>query len=209
MDWGRRTKIRQEFAMRIVVVGATGTIGRAIVGALSGEHEVLPASRKSTLRVDLADRESIRAMYRAAGRVDAVVSAAGDARFAPLSRLTDADFEYSLRNKLMGQVDLVRFGIDSVNDGGSFTLTGGVLARTPMAGSAAISLVNAGLEGFVRAAALEAPRGIRVNIVSPPWITDTLRALGMDESRGIPPEAAAKAYVRSVTGRETGAVLEP
>ncbi len=195
--------------MRIIVVGATGIIGRAIVAALSQEHEVLPASRKSKLAVDVADPESIRAMYRAAGRVDAVVSAAGDARFAPLSKLTDADFDYSLRNKLMGQVNLVRLGMDSVRDGGSFTLTSGVLAKTPMPGSGAISLVNAGLEGFGRAAALEAPRGIRVNVVSPPWITDSLRALGMDPSRGIPPEAAAKAYVRSVTGNETGAVLAP
>ncbi|MGE5415085.1 MAG: short chain dehydrogenase [Syntrophomonadaceae bacterium] len=195
--------------MRIIVVGGTGTIGRAIVAALEREHEVIPASRKAKLVVDVADPESIRAMYRAAGPVDAVVSAAGDARFGPLAKLTDADFEYSIRSKLMGQVNLVRLGMDSVRDGGSFTLTSGVLAKTPMPGSGAISLVNAGLEGFGRAAALEAPRGIRVNVVSPPWIADTLRSLGMDPSRGISPEAAAKAYVRSVTGRETGTVLAP
>ena len=196
--------------MRIVVVGASGTIGRAIVAALGGEgkHEVLAASRRSKVRVDIADPESIRAMYRAVGAVDAVVSAAGDARFAPLAKLTDEDFEFSFRNKLMGQVNLVRFGMDTVRDGGSFTLTSGSLARRPMAGSGAISLVNAGLEGFVRAAALEAPRGIRVNAVAPPWITDTLRALGRDPSGGMTPEAAARLYVRSVAGKETGAVIE-
>lgn len=108
----------------------------------------------------------------------------------------------------MGQVDLVRYGLDSVRDRGSFTLTSGILARQPMPGSGAISLVNAGLEGFGRAAALEAPRGIRVNVVSPPWITDTLRALGMDPSGGMTPEAAARLYVRSVTGGESGATIE-
>jgi NAD(P)-dependent dehydrogenase (short-subunit alcohol dehydrogenase family) len=58
--------------------------------------------------------------------------------------------------------------------GGSVTVTSGVLARQPMPGGAAISMVNAGLEGFVRGAAAEAPRGVRVNAVSPPWVTETL-----------------------------------
>ena len=194
--------------MRIVVVGATGTIGKAIVAALARNHEVLAASRKSRIRVDVTDPDSIRAMYRTVGRIDALVSAAGDAKFAPLEKLTDSDFQFSLGHKLMGQVNLVRLGMDSMTDGGSFTLTTGVLARRPMAGSGAISLVNAGLEGFVRAAALEAPRGIRVNAVSPPWITDTMKALGMNPSGGMTPEAAAQLYVRSVTGKQNGAVIE-
>ncbi len=194
--------------MRILVVGATGTIGKAVAAALGRDHEVLGASRKSNIPVNIADPESIRAMYRAVGPVDAVVSAAGDARFAPLIKLSDEDFEYSFRNKLMGQVNLVRFGLDAVRDGGSLTVTSGSLARRPMAGSGAISLINAGLEGFVRAAALEAPRRIRVNAVAPPWITDTLRALGMDASGGMTPENAAKLYLRSVVGKETGAVIE-
>ncbi|HKD17252.1 MAG TPA: short chain dehydrogenase [Thermoanaerobaculia bacterium] len=194
--------------MRIVVVGATGTIGKAIVAALSRDHEVLPASRRSKIAVDITDPESIRAMYRTVGRIDALVSAAGDAKFAPLSQLTDANFQFSLNYKLMGQVNLVRFGMDAMNDGGSFTVTSGILARRAMPGSAAISLVNAGLEGFVRAAALEAPRGIRVNAASPPWITDTMKALGMDPSGGMTPEAAAQLYVRSVTSKQTGAVIE-
>ena len=194
--------------MRIVVVGATGTIGKAIVAALSRDHEVLPASRRSKIAVDITDPQSIRAMYRTVGRIDALVSAAGDAKFAPLSQLTDANFQFSLNYKLMGQVNLVRFGMDAMNDGGSFTVTSGILARRAMPGSAAISLVNAGLEGFVRAAALEAPRGIRVNAASPPWITDTMKALGMDPSGGMAPEAAAQLYVRSVTSKQTGAVIE-
>jgi NAD(P)-dependent dehydrogenase (short-subunit alcohol dehydrogenase family) len=196
--------------MRILVVGATGTIGRAVVAALSPRHDVIAVSRSHTaITADLAQPDSIQALYQAIGQVDAVVCAAGDAKFAPLDQLSDSDFRFSIGNKLMGQVNLVRLGFAHVSDGGSFTLTSGILARAPMTGSAAVSLVNSGLEGFTRAAALEAPRGIRVNVVSPPWITETLRALGMDPSAGLPAATAALSYVESVEGRQTGVVLEP
>jgi NAD(P)-dependent dehydrogenase (short-subunit alcohol dehydrogenase family) len=196
--------------MRILIIGATGTIGREITAALSKDHELILVSRKSTpVSVDLGDPSSIQAMYRAIGKLDAVVSAAGAAKFAPLGQLSDADFRFSLDNKLMGQVNLVRYGLDSVLDKGSFTLTSGMLARTAMIGSGAVSLVNAGLEGFIRSAALEAPRGIRVNIVSPPWVAETLKAMGRDVSGGLPAAKVARAYVESVLGSQTGTVLEP
>lgn len=196
--------------MRILVIGATGTIGRAVVAALSAGNEIVSVTRHSNdVQVDLADPASIRAMYRAVGRVDAVVSAAGQAKFAPLANLGDPDFAFCLDNKLMGQVNLVRYGFEHVADRGSFTLTSGTLAQTPMPGSGAISLVNAGIEGFVRAAALEAPRGIRVNAVSPPWVTETLQALKMDPSQGLAAAVVARAYARSVTGTDSGAVLSP
>ncbi len=112
-------------------------------------------------------------MYRFTGTLDAVVCAAGSAKFAPLGQSSDADFRSCLDNKLMGQVNLVRFRLEHIANGGSVTRTTGIRAR-PTPGSAAISLVNAGIEGFVRAAALEAPRGICVNAVSPPWVSETL-----------------------------------
>src|SRR5581483_8939700 len=114
----------------------------------------------------------IRALFGRVGELDAVVSCAGGAAWKPLADLTDEDFALSLRNKLMGQVNVVRHGFDSVRSGGSLTITSGILARTAMPSSAAVSLVNAGLEGFTRAAALEAPRRIRVNVVSPPWVAE-------------------------------------
>src|SRR5207253_5202382 len=116
---------------------------------------------------------------------------------------------FCLDNKLMGQINLVRFGLEHIGDRGSFTLTTGILARSPTPGSAAFSLVNAGIEGFVRAAALEAPRGIRVNAVSPPWVSETLQALGMPLQGGLPAATVAQAYVRSVEGTETGQVISP
>jgi NAD(P)-dependent dehydrogenase (short-subunit alcohol dehydrogenase family) len=196
--------------MRILVIGAQGLIGSAIVDALSTEHEVLRASRKSEIQVDITDPSSIRAMYDKVGQLDAVVSAAGSGAWKPLDALTDDDFARSLGYKLMGQVNVIRYGFAHVRDGGSITTTSGVLSRSPVPDGAAISLVNCGLEGFTRAAALEAPRGIRVNVVAPPWVTETLIAMGAaDLSHGLPAATVAKAYVRSVTGNETGQVIEP
>jgi NAD(P)-dependent dehydrogenase (short-subunit alcohol dehydrogenase family) len=108
----------------------------------------------------------------------------------------------------MGQINLVRVGLPYINDQGSFTLTSGVLAQQPIPGSAAISLVNAGLEGFVGAAALEATRGIRVNVVSPPWVSETLEAMGQDPSTGLPAAQVAPAYVESVESQRTGEILD-
>lgn len=196
--------------MRILVIGGTGTIGSAVVAALSSQHEVVIAGRTSgSIHVDLVSPDSIRAMFQSIGRCDAVVSAAGQAKFGSLDELTDADFVFSFSNKLMGQVNLVRIGRAFVNDGGLFTLTSGVLSQEPISGSASISMVNAGLEGFVRAAALELPRAIRVNVVSPPWVTETLVARKMDPSPGMPAVSVAKAYLASIEGTMTGKMLDP
>jgi NAD(P)-dependent dehydrogenase (short-subunit alcohol dehydrogenase family) len=194
---------------KIVIFGATGTIGKAVVAALSPYYEVLQVGhRQGTFQADLADADCVRNVFKAIGPVDAIVSTAGAARFGPLEKLTNEDFRYSLADKLMGQVNLARIGLEHLNEKGSITLTSGVLARKPMVGSAVISLVNAGLEGFARAAALEVPRGIRVNVVSPPWVTETLKALNMDPSPGKPAAEVAKGYVRSIEGQDSGQVIE-
>jgi NAD(P)-dependent dehydrogenase (short-subunit alcohol dehydrogenase family) len=195
--------------MRILVIGATGTIGKEIVAALQGAHDVVPASRNTGIEVDIRDVESVRGMYRQAGRVQAVICASGSGAWKPLEELTDEDFAITLGYKLMGQVNVIRQGLGAVADGGSITVTSGVLSHKPMKNSAAISMVNSGLEGFVRAAALEAPRGIRVNVVSPPWASETLVAMGGDGAHGMPSAHIAKAYVESVTGQQTGATIEP
>jgi NAD(P)-dependent dehydrogenase (short-subunit alcohol dehydrogenase family) len=194
---------------KIVVFGATGTIGKAVVAALSPRCEVLQVgNRQGQYKADLADTDSIRNVFKTIGKVDGIVSTAGAAKFGPLEKLSDEDFRFSLANKLMGQVNLARIGIDYLNDKGSITLTSGILSHKPMVGSAVISLVNAGLEGFARAAALETPRGIRINIVSPPWVTETLKALNMDLSLGKPAVEVAKGYVKSIEEQQSGDVIE-
>ncbi len=195
--------------MKVIVIGATGTIGSAVVRAIGNRHEVIPVSfSKAVIKVDIADRTSIMNMFKATGRVDAVISAAGLAKFGPMASLTDTDFALGLDNKLMGQVNVVRLGMEYVSDNGSFTLTSGILSRKPMIGSSAISLVNSALEGFVRAAALEMPRGIRINVVSPNWVIDTLKAFNMDPAIGTPVEVVAGAYLQALEGSMNGAVLD-
>jgi len=196
--------------MRVIVIGATGTIGSAVVAALSARHEVVAVGNKQgAIRVDLASTESIAQLFQTIGKFDALVCAAGRAAFGSLDDLKDADFQIGLSNKLMGQVNLVRTGRQHIRDNGSFTLTSGVLSREPMKGSASISMVNAGLEGFARAVALELPRGIRINVVSPPWVTETLLARKMDPSLGLPAATVALAYLSSVEGTATGQTLDP
>ena len=195
--------------MKVIVIGATGTIGAAVVQALAAKkHEVIGASRRGELRVDIDDAASIRAMFERAGEADAVICCAGNAVFKPFAQLTDADYALGLRSKLMGQVAVARIAAERLRDGGAITLTTGILAMQPAPGSAAISLVNAGLEGFVRAAALELPRRIRINAVSPPWVTETLIQFGMDPGPGQPAAEVAQAYVASVEGAAQGKIFD-
>ncbi len=196
--------------MKVLLIGATGTIGRAIAAALSPRHEVIAISRHTEpLRVDISSAESVRALFLTVETIDAVISAAGAARFKPLAQLEDEDFAFSLQNKLMGQVNVVREGLQKVREGGVIVVTSGILSRLPAPGSGVISLVNAGLEGFVRAAALEATRGVRVNVVSPPWVSETLTQIGRDPKGGLAASAVAQAYVRAIEGSVTGQVIEP
>jgi NAD(P)-dependent dehydrogenase (short-subunit alcohol dehydrogenase family) len=196
--------------MKIIVIGATGTIGSEVVKALAAKkHEVVGASRNGEVRVTIDDPASIRALFERVRDVDAVVCCAGNAAFKPFADLTDADYELGLRSKLMGQVSLARSAKDHLLDGGSITLTAGSLATHPMPGSASISIVNAGLEGFARAAALEMPRGLRINAVSPPWVKETMVKFGMDPTPGLAASDVAKAYVTAVEGSHLGKVLDP
>ncbi len=185
--------------MKVIVIGASGTIGSAVVTALQG-YEVVRVGRSSgDLNADIANPASLQSLFKAVGSFHAVVCAAGDAKFKPLDALSEEDFHFSFNHKLMGQVHVVRIGSQFASPGVSFTLTSGVLAGEPVPGSAAISIVNAGIEAFGRAAALELKdRQIRVNTVSPPWVSETLQAMGQDTSRGLPAATVAKAYLEVV-----------
>ena len=196
-------------AMKIIVIGATGTIGSEIVQALTGRHQVVKAGRQSgDVQVDMTSMDSLRQFFLGIGSFDAVVCAAGTAKYGSLDELTDDDYMLSLSDKLMGQVNVVRAGRDYVNDDGSFTLTSGVLGREPTPRTTAISMVNAAVEAFARAAALEMPRGIRINAVCPVWATETLKALGMPLSGGMPAARFVPAYIESIEGRRTGETLD-
>jgi len=195
--------------MKVLIVGATGTIGRAVAAELGRRHAVIAVGRSSgDIRMDMTDAGSIRAAFQKVGRVDAVVCTAGHVKFAPLEQMQAADFDIGLRDKLMGQVNLVLIGRESVSDGGSFTLTTGVLDSDPIRGGASASMVNGAVNAFVMAAAIEMPRGLRINAVSPGLITESAEALA-SYFRGfetVPAARAALAYSKSVEGAQTGRV---
>ncbi|GAA3561473.1 short chain dehydrogenase [Microlunatus spumicola] len=195
--------------MRILVIGATGLVGGAAADALEAYgDEVLRASRSSALAVDLTDAASITALFERVASVDAVVSAVGSVPFKPLAELTGEDYLSAYRGKVAAQVDVVRIGTAHVTDGGSLTLTTGILAREPIRTGAAAALANGALESFVISAAAELPRGLRVNAVSPTVLTE---ATGYHAFfPGFPPVSAAdvgQAFVRSVHGVQTGQVF--
>jgi NAD(P)-dependent dehydrogenase (short-subunit alcohol dehydrogenase family) len=136
------------------------------------------------------------------------VSAAGDVHFGPLVEFTQAQFEVGLRGKLMGQVNLVALGLKHVRDGGSFTLITGQINEDPIRFGASGALVNAGVEGFVRSAAIEMPRGVRINAVSPTVTEEALSAFGpfFPGQKPIPAAEAAGGFLKSVEGLQTGQV---
>src|SRR4051794_23416611 len=169
--------------MKITLLGATGLVGRAVAAALEPRHEIVPVSRTSAIRADLADSASLDALFETPA--DAVVCCAANVPLRPLTRLTDEQVLDDLRAKLLGQVALTRRALERLNDGGSITLTGGTFTE-PIPGSGLGALVNAGLEGFVRSAAAELPSGLRISVVSPGWISETLEAMGEDGGRGTP-----------------------
>lgn len=195
--------------MRILVVGASGTIGSAIVAELGPRHEVVSVGRSSgDLQADITDVHSIRGMFESAGKVEAVVSATGSVTFAPFEDMTAADYDVGLRDKLMGQVNLVLIGRDYLSDGGSFTLTTGVLDTDPIREGTSASMVNGAINAFVAAAAIEMPRGQRINVVSPGVIEEAMEVYA-PFFRGFEPVPAARAalaYAKSVEGAQTGQV---
>jgi NAD(P)-dependent dehydrogenase (short-subunit alcohol dehydrogenase family) len=197
--------------MKVLIAGANGILGKAVVAELGARHEIVGASRShGEVRVDLRDTASVEAMFREVGPVDAVISAAGKVPFAPLGELTEAQYLEGLQDKLLGQIRLVRAGTPHVRDGGSFTLITGILTEQPILSGAVASTVNGAVEAFVRAAAIELPRGIRINVVSPNVLTEAMDAYA-PYFRGFEPVSAARAamaFSRSVEGRQTGQVYK-
>ncbi|MFE5703309.1 short chain dehydrogenase [Rhodococcus koreensis] len=196
--------------MKVLVVGGTGRIGTAVVDALTPDHDVVVASRSTEVSVDLRDAASVTALYERVGTVDAVVSTAGVTPFPAFGDTTTGDFRQGFDDKLLGQIELVLRGLPFVADGGSFTLVTGVLAREPIRSGVVASTVNGALEAFVKAAAAELPRGIRINAVNPSVVTEALDVYG-DFFPGFAPVPAAdvaRAFVKSVAGIHTGRVYE-
>lgn len=195
--------------MRVILVGASGTIGKAVDAELGARHEIVRVNRSGgDFRVDIADATSIEKLYADIGKFDALVCTSGKVHFGALDAFTQAQFQLGIGNKLMGQVNLVQLGLRHINDGGSFTLTSGLLNDDPIRQGVSAAMVNGALEGFVHGAAIELPRGVRINLVSPTVIEESMPVYA-PFFRGVKPVLAAEAalgYAKSVEGAQTGRV---
>jgi NAD(P)-dependent dehydrogenase (short-subunit alcohol dehydrogenase family) len=200
--------------LRILVIGASGELGRAVVAELGARHEIISAGSKSgDVRIDISDPTSIVAGLAAAGPLDAVACAAGAVNFHPLSAISvasiaESSYGLGMANKLMGQVNLTLAARDVLREDGSITLIAGVLSLDPIVFGSSASMVNGAIESFARAAAIELPRGLRINAVSPTVFEESMASYGpfFRGSDPVPVARAARAFSRSIEGRQTGQV---
>ncbi|MDF3886567.1 short chain dehydrogenase [Cupriavidus basilensis] len=195
--------------MKIIVIGASGTLGQAVVRNLSARHEVVRVGKSGgDHRVDLTQPGSVQALFESTGRVDAIVATTGSLFFGPLAQMRAEDFAIGLQDKLLGQVRLALVGQHFLNDGGSITLTSGIVGSEPIRMGANAGSVNAALEGFVRSAAPELERGLRINVVSPTVVQESWSAYGdfFPGFEAVPAARVALAYQRSIEGPRSGHV---
>lgn len=193
--------------MKILIIGASGTIGREITYGLERNHEIIRAGRKGAdIQVDNTSVDSIRSMYEKVGKVDAVVNASGGANFASVADLTPELNEKGIESKLKGQINLVLLGLDYVHDGGSFTLTTGVMMDDPIPMGASAAMANGGVKAFIKSASIEMPRGIRINSVSPNIVEESWDRIGklFAGFNPVPASKVARAFVKSVEGAQSG-----
>ncbi len=197
--------------MKILLIGASGVIGKAVAEELGTRHDIIRAARSSgDITLDVLDSASIKAAFVKLGTVDAVVSTAGKVHFGDFAEMDEAKYRIGIDDKLFGQVNLVLIGRDHVSEGGSFTLTTGVLTHDPIRYGSSASMVNGAVDAFVRAAAIEMPARQRINSVSPGVILESMEGYG-PYFRGhdpVPASRAALGYAKSVEGLQTGQVFE-
>ncbi|MBC1671686.1 short chain dehydrogenase [Listeria welshimeri] len=193
--------------MKILLIGASGTLGSAVKERLEKKAEVITAGRHSgDVTVDITSVDSIKKMYAQVGKIDAIVSATGSATFSSLAELTPEKNAVTISSKLGGQINLVLLGMNSLNDNGSFTLTTGIMMEDPIVQGASAAMANGAVTAFAKSAAIEMPRGIRINTVSPNVLEESWDKLESFFQGFVPVPAAkvAHAFEKSVFGAQTG-----
>lgn len=181
---------------KVLVIGASGLIGSQIVAQLQASHEVISASPSNAeYPIDISDPASVEALFNKTGSVHAIICVGGMARFMPWDSASSEDWDFALKNKLMGQINILRKGLPHVEDGGAVVLTSGLLAHYPIPGSSMVSTVNAAIEAAIKAVATELGDHVRVGAVSPGWVKETMEAMGLESSPGLPAADVAAQYV--------------
>ena len=192
---------------KVLIIGATGLIGKSIVEQMKDSYELVCSSfNHSTYPADISDRKSLKALFDKVGEVDGIICVGGMVRFASWQDANDDDWQHGFMNKLFGQVNVIRYGAQFVKAKGAIVLTTGALAQYPIPGSAIVTTVNAAVEAAISSAALELTEDIRVNAVSPGWVKESMEAMGMDSSAGMPVALVAKCFIEQLSMGESGSV---
>lgn len=197
--------------MKIIIVGATGTMGKHLTEAFKKEHEVITASTENCdIPVDITSPASIENMFKMAGPFDALISTAGPTFVGPWKKLSDTTFRQGVEGKMMGQINLVLIGQHYINPKGSFTLITGALSHDPQKNFANASAANGAVEGFVRAAAIELENGIRINAVSPTVIEASPQYFPyFPGDIPVTMQQLEYGFRKAVFGANTGQVIKP
>lgn len=197
--------------MKIVIIGASGTIGHAVQQLLQQQqHDVIGVRHQGgEWTVDMTDADSIGQLFTRIGHFDALVVASGAVAFNSLHAMSAAEWQIGLNSKLLGQIRLTQAALPWLNDGGSITLISGILSTEPIAGGISASVVNGAVEHFVRAAACEMPRGIRINVISPTVVTESLAQYGtfFPGFDAVDAARVAKAYYKALAGIQNGHIF--
>lgn len=192
---------------KILLIGSTGLLGKAISKKYEDRAEVIEASFNHPQNpVDISDVTSLKGLFEKVGQVDAIICTAGMVNFMPLNQTTDADWDFGINNKMMGQINTIRYGYKHVKEGGAIVLTTGVLAQYPFPGSSMVTTVNAAVEAAIKASALEL-ENVRINAVSPGWLKETMEAMGMDSEPGMPAADVAQFFVDLVEHSTSGEIV--
>ena len=197
--------------MKMIIVGASGTMGKHLTAAFKKEHEVITAASEGCdIQVDITSTASIENMYKQVGAFDALISTAGPTYVGPWKKLTDKEFRQGVEGKMMGQINLVLIGQHYINPKGSFTLITGALSHDPQKNFANASAANGAVEGFVRAAAIELENGIRINAVSPTVIENSPQYFPFFPGDiPVTMQQLEYGFRKSVFGANTGQVIKP
>jgi len=193
--------------MKVLLVGASGTIGKLIIKELAPRHEIIEVGKASGQhQVDIASESSVCELFKKVGKVDAIIAVAGNVHWGSFNDMTADQFRIGLNEKLMGQVNLALVGQHFLNEGGSITLTSGSLSHDPNVGGASFSTVNSAVDGFIRGVSVELDCDRRINSVSPAVLEESwhVYGLGVPGTEPVPGQRVALAYRKSVEGRQTG-----
>lgn len=193
---------------KVLVIGASGLLGKNVVSLMTDKYEVVTSSlNDAKFPADISNEESLRALFEKVGNVDAIICTAGMVNFVDWNQADASDWQFGLANKLMGQVNILRLGRAYVNEGGAIVLTTGLLAQYPIPGSSIVSAVNAAVEAAIAAVKVELDDSVRIGAVSPGWVAETMSAMGMDPSSGTPAAEVASRFIDFVESGANGDIV--